>query len=378
MKKYLRHIIISISILLAVIVVIYSLIYKVPVPKSQGIDLSSHPIYSKYKFEDSDNVINIGIQPINIPTGIVTEAMERDKILEQSINRLGLKLRFYPFLKGADVNLFVKKGILDVGHCGDMPTIAMASQSDIVITSMTEIGYTSIVAKQPILMSELKGKVIGYAFGSDAHYALMATLAQEGLSESDVKLVQMETTQMPEALKDNKIYAFSAWEPTPICTVRNNPDTMIIHKTISTQYLYFSKRLYEQKRDAVYQIIASEIRAVKWLLQSRQNRFKANSWVIKSVNNLYPNQSLNLSEDILEELGLKTLLNLTSTSFIPDNMIMHDGPLYKEFVFLKKIGKLPNNADWNKVYKSFTNSALSEVLGNPEKYAVNEFNYDTK
>ncbi|MBF0473338.1 MAG: ABC transporter substrate-binding protein [Nitrospirae bacterium] len=368
-------IIFSITALLFFITVNYTFIERAPKQLLQSKDLSTHPIYSKYKFEISDNIINIGIQPFNIPTGIVTEVMKRDTILVQSLKELGMEIRFYAFLKGADVNYFVKKGYLNAAHCGDMPTIMMASNSDIVIALMTQLGYTAIIAKQQTLISELKGKKIGYAFGSDAHYALMAALAQEGLNESDVKLIQMDAYLMPEALKTNLIYAFSVWEPTDSLSVRNNINAFAIHKMLSTQYLYFSKEFYDKKRQAANLIIASELRAINWLLTNKGNRMIAASWVIKSTKDLNKIQSQSLTEELIEELTLKMLLNLTSTPFIPENIIMHDGPIYKECIFLKKIGLLSADADWNKIHNSFTNDALIEILANTNNYRIKEFKY---
>ena len=69
-------------------------------------DLSKHPVYSKYKFDNTDRVINIGVQPLYLPTGLITESMKRDHILSENLLTNGLKVRYYPFLKGSDGNYF--------------------------------------------------------------------------------------------------------------------------------------------------------------------------------------------------------------------------------------------------------------------------------
>jgi hypothetical protein len=372
MKKYQTYIIISASIIFIIIAVKYTLLDRNIVTPPQTIDLTAHPIYSKYQFEIKDNIINIGAQPLSMPTEIISEAMKRDTILIQSLKNIGMEIRFYSFLKGADVNYFVKKGYLSVGFCGDMPAIMMSSNSDIVIAAMTHIGYTSILAKQPTFIPELKGKRLGCAFGSNAHYGLMATLAQQGLSERDVTLMQMDISEMPQALKTDKVDAISIWDPMASMIIMDNPNTLIIHKMLSTQYLYFTKRLYDNQQDAVDLILASEIRAINWFLLNRENRIKAASWVFKSASSL---SAFSLTNDMIVEMGQKRLKDLTSTPFIPDNIIITNGPIYKEFLFLKKIGLLPKDADWDKVHNSFTNDALLDVLGSPQTYRLNTFQY---
>ncbi len=47
-------------------------------------DLLKHPIYSKYEFSKSENVINIGHQSITL-TGPVIEAMRRDAVFRDTL-----------------------------------------------------------------------------------------------------------------------------------------------------------------------------------------------------------------------------------------------------------------------------------------------------
>ena len=47
-------------------------------------------------------------------------------------------------------------------------------------------------------IKDLKGKRIAFPFGSNAHYALLQTLASSGLSEKDVDLVSLNVNEMSE------------------------------------------------------------------------------------------------------------------------------------------------------------------------------------
>jgi hypothetical protein len=82
-------------------------------PISQGP--SKHPIYTKYDFSNTEEVINLGTQPFFSPTGLITETMKRDNILHKALSESGIKARFFPFLNGNDVNLYLRRGDIDAG-----------------------------------------------------------------------------------------------------------------------------------------------------------------------------------------------------------------------------------------------------------------------
>lgn len=63
-------------------------------------------------------------------------------------------------------------------------------------------------------VSDLKGKTIATAFTSTAHYSLLKALEQNGLSEKDVKLIDMQMNDLYAAWKRGEIDAAYAWQPT--------------------------------------------------------------------------------------------------------------------------------------------------------------------
>lgn len=63
-------------------------------------NLITHPVYSKYNFDTSSQIINRGTQPFYSPTGLITETIKRDLIVRKALDPLGFSLRMYPFLKG--------------------------------------------------------------------------------------------------------------------------------------------------------------------------------------------------------------------------------------------------------------------------------------
>ncbi len=338
-------------------------------------DLSNHPIYSKYKFNNTEKVINLGTQPFFLPTGFITEAMKRDTILRNDLFGSGIEVRFFPFLKGNDINFFLRKGDIDAAICGDMPTITAAATMDITVSSIIQQGFCSVVAERSMLIRELRGKRIGYALGSNAHYALLRALDSGGLNESLVQMIPMDVNEMPEALLAGEIVAFSAWEPTPAITLMKYPESTIIHRYISSGFMYFARTFSENHLELVRQILAAEIRALKWMKSNRQNLLLASEWAVQAGEGL-TNRKSELSVEQNASLAENDILGLTSAPIIPQNDLRENGPLHMEFELLKTLGKIPSASNWEKVHNSFDLRIITDVLANSKKYKLHEFNYD--
>ncbi len=337
-------------------------------------NLMDHPIYSKYVFGTKDNVIRIGVQPLYLPGSLIMETIKRDTILKKELSKMGLEILFYDFLKGDDVNFFLGRGDIDAGIGGDMPTLTAAANLNVVIPAMIQRGFTSIVANHHMLIEQLKGKRIGYAFGSNAHYSLLKTLASEGLIENDVKLIPMEVTQMPEALDTGEITAFSAWEPTPTIALNNYTNSTIIHQRLSLGFFYFLKTLYQKHPEAVSLILASEIRAILWMQEKRENLFRACEWNIAAGEKAF-GVKINLSVDDIAAIAMKDILGQTSNPNITRDNLRINGPLDQELRFLVTIKKAPASASWTQIRKKFQPEILNKIWSNREKFRLDEFKY---
>jgi NitT/TauT family transport system substrate-binding protein len=344
-------------------------------PSSVKLDLADHPIYSNYDFSCASNAVRIGVQPLYLPTGLITETMSRDNMLRQALSKTGQDICFYPFLKGADVNYFLGRGDLDGGIGGDMPTITAAANLQIVIPAIVQQGYTSIVAKGQMFIKDLRHKRLGYVFGSCAHYGLLSTLASAGLNETNVTLIPLELTQMPEALHNGSIDAFSAWEPTPTISLLKYKGNVVIHQVLSTGYIYFSQSFVEAHPEAVREIIAAVIRAFKWLTKNDQNLITAARWLLEAEKRLTGKTPALLPEQIAE-LARKDILQSFQLPFVPSRQIEEDGPLHKEFSFLVSIGKINSSSDWRRVHDSFNRNIVKDIIKRSNVYRLDQFDYD--
>jgi len=62
-------------------------------------------------------------------------------------------------------------------------------------------------------VADLKGKKIGVAVGSTSHYHTLQALSQNGLTPSDVTIVNLTPANMPPAYTAGQIDAAFVWEP---------------------------------------------------------------------------------------------------------------------------------------------------------------------
>jgi len=224
-----------------------------------------------------------------------------------------------------------------------------------------------------MLMPELRGKKIGYAFGSNAHFALLNSLSAFHLSEDDVTLVPLDVSEMPTALDEGIIDAFSAWEPTPTITTTLFPETRIVQRSITTGYLYFSSAFANRYPIQVKHIIASELRALNWLANKR-NLIEASEWALLSGGALSNNGPV-LSPESYALIAKDDLLGLTDAEFIPERLLEPNNLLFQEFIFLQNIGKIPPSVEWERIRLQFNLELAREVRSRTDYYDLEDYDY---
>ncbi len=93
-------------------------------------------------------------------------------------------------------------------------TGANGAKNIIVMLTDYSNGNDMIVAKPGIKsIKDLKGKKIGLEVGLVEHLMLLNALKKNGLSESDVTIVNTPTNQTPQVLASGQVDAIAAWQP---------------------------------------------------------------------------------------------------------------------------------------------------------------------
>ncbi|MDZ4163559.1 MAG: hypothetical protein U1C55_00360 [Smithellaceae bacterium] len=197
--------------------------------QSKAEDLSTHPVYSGYNFGKDEKVIDFGTQPLASTMGVITELMKRDGILRGELKGRGSEIRFHPFYKGADINFFVRNGEIEVATLGDAPAIAIASSYDAILVALVKQGYSSLIARERMLINELKGRKVGYTAGSTAHYIPLRDFERKGFVFQTFELLKAREVVPPSA----------SWE-----RLRENLNRSIMADVLSNTVKYRLDKFY--------------------------------------------------------------------------------------------------------------------------------------
>jgi len=331
-----------------------------------------NPLYAGYRF-GGPGAVDIGTQPLTLPEGSVAELLGRDATLEARLKAKGSTLQLFPFYKGKDINHFLSGGDLEGGIFADMPAITAAALGDVVVVAMLKQGFASIISGKPMLVRDLKGKRVATGIGSAAHYTLLSALESEGLTEKDIKLVSMEVSDMPRALAVGRIDAFSAWEPTPMIAFATYPEFYLVHKGLSYGFLCLRRDFLTAHPAEAEEVAAAVVRACRWMRRSG-NLEQVAAWTAASAERMqgmpYP-----LTPAQMGVITSNDLLKIPASPCLPDALLKEQGLLYRKFAFLKKAGKIPESTPWARVRDSFDIALLRQVMADPDRFALEGFNY---
>lgn len=342
-------------------------------PAAPVTELSDHVLYSGYRFSADPNHLDIGIQPLWIPTANIIEFIKRDPLLTRAADELGVTLVFHPFLKGNDVNYFLHRGDIELGVGGDMPAISALAKDDLRVISLIQEGSVAVISRGISEVPALAGKRIGFATGSNAHFYLLNTLKKFRVPLSGVQLVPMEVTRMPEAIKTGRIDAFAAWEPTPTVALRENEGLIALHRGKSYGFLYGRSRVLDDHPEMIKHLLAAQIRALRWLRANGENMDRASGWAVRAAAPLKP--EFFPSVTLVSQLAWQDLPGIRTRDFprIPAKLLDPDGKLARECDLLRQMGLIPEQTAWVDIRPRFETGLLESVISNPDRYGIYDF-----
>jgi taurine transport system substrate-binding protein len=160
--------------------------------------------------------LRIGYQ--TFPSGDLV--VKNNKWLEEALPDYNIK--WIKFDSGADVNTAFIAKELDFGSLGSSPVARGLSAPLNIPYSVAFVldvagDNEALVARNGTginTIPDLRGKRIGTPFASTAHYSLLAALNQNGLSPSDVQLIDLQPQAILAAWERGDIDAAYTWLPT--------------------------------------------------------------------------------------------------------------------------------------------------------------------
>jgi len=135
------------------------------------------------------------------------------------LKNLDYKIKWSTFTSGPPLLEAVNAKAVDIGGVGNTPPVfAAGAGSKITVVAAwhgASKGEAILVPKDSALKKaeELKGKSVAVAQGSSAHYQLVASLKEAGLSLSDVKVKYLQPADALAAFTSGKVDAWAVWDP---------------------------------------------------------------------------------------------------------------------------------------------------------------------
>jgi NitT/TauT family transport system substrate-binding protein len=329
--------------------------------------------FDAYGLAPDSPAVDLGVQPLGYPSGVISSVMRHDRILQKALNDARLPLKAHPFQRGADMVGLLGERRLEAGLLGDMPTLLSASVGQVWIVGLVKQTSTAIVAKGGAQVSSLTGKRIGYVEVSSAHHTLLQGLTSAGLDEGQVKMVPLRVDDMPDALERGDIDAFAAWEPAPSIALARNPANRIVFRGLSSDYFVIERAFAKRHPEATLQLVAGFLRSIEWMQRSQRNIEKAAAWALAD-GLAFTGKPAGATAGQVVAITRREILDIPSAPAIP--MGPNNTPLRTEFQFLSKLGKLPAGARWEQVESAFGYDGLARVLGDARKYQIATFDYD--
>jgi sulfonate transport system substrate-binding protein len=337
--------------------------------------IEGNSVYLTYDFRDNDSIIYFGYQPLYLPTSIITELIIHDNVLKNELKKLHQSVSFYPFFKGYDVNQFLFSKKIQVGIGGDMPAINAALSNRVIIASMIQNGYTSVLVKGPLGINSLNGKRIGYAYGSNAHYTLLKALEAENVKKREYSLQPIDANDMIDAIRNEKINAIAVWEPTTTIALKEFPQMEIIFRYVSSGFLYFDKEEFEHNQRAYKLILAAQIRAMNWIHKSEGNLFLACELTIKRIED-FTGDHFVLSAPEVAAIAKNDIFHTSNIGLFPGTLLSGNSPLYNEFLFINKLNVTTDEKSWKDVKQSFRNDIIRDIIKHTGLYSLETFDYN--
>jgi taurine transport system substrate-binding protein len=149
------------------------------------------------------------------------------------------KITWTKFDSGGDVNTAMVAGSIDIGLAGSAPvTRGLSAPLNIpyrIPWIFDVIGENeALVAREATSVAALKGKKVAAPFSSTAHYSLLAALAEAGLAESDVTVIDLEPPDIQAAWTRGDIDAAYVWTPV-LGSLRSTGKVLVTSKELAAK-----------------------------------------------------------------------------------------------------------------------------------------------
>lgn len=337
-----------------------------------GTSLAQDDYVAQYGLRPGSIELDLGVQPLGVPSGVVSAVMRRDRLLQAALAERKTPLRSSPFRRGADMLPLLADQRLDAALLGDMPTLLTAASGEVWVVGLVKQTATALVARNNMVVGQLAGKRIGVVEASSAHLTVLQGLQAARLTEQQVQWVFMGVADMPQALEDGRLDAFAAWEPFTTIALNKNPHNHVVFRGASSDYFVLSRAFARQQSHAALELIAAFVRALEWMRESQTHLDQAARWSMAesaALSGVAP--ALTIAQ--VRAITRRELLDIPSAPTLMDSGGLPR--LKAEFEFLRRLGKLPATAGWAQVEAALAYDGLASVQSDERRWRLHTYDY---
>jgi sulfonate transport system substrate-binding protein len=230
---------------------------------------------------DAPQVIRIGVPGVGVGNRPVTggssaSTMHLLGLLEEEFKKEGIRVT-YSFLRGAGpaVNEAYSNGLVDFSLLGDLPSIigkAGGLQTRVLAaTAIRQNLYLTVPAGSPIQsVKDLRGKRVSLFKGTNNQLAANKILEKAGLSERDIRAINMDTATAKAALATGDIDA--AFGGSDYLALRDQGVTRLIYTSKGDDPRFLrhctfvgSRAFIEKYPEHTLRVVKTLVRAAKWM-----------------------------------------------------------------------------------------------------------------
>lgn len=301
---------------------------------------------------------------------IGTQEMPNDegiaKALDYFSDEMGVDVEIKQFDSGNDVNTALASGSIDFGLVGSCPaSLAISQDLGVKCIWIHEVlgSVESLVAREESnikSVEDLKGKVVATPFASTAHFSLLQALKEAGLSESDVKLLDMQPSEIYAAWQNKQIDATYVWEPTlsqlenkvVICTSEDMADAGYMTSNVELVRTEFMEKNPE--------LVEAYVRALGKAVDMYQNNIdEAVATIAKALNISEDDAKSQMTGSIWLNKNEQLGEDYFGTSDSKGNLVKN---FYDTAVFLKSQGSITEVPDISVFEEAIDSSAIEAAL----------------
>ncbi len=295
-------------------------------------------------FAKRPQIITIA-QPVSPAPGLLYVANEKGYLAEE-----GLNAKIVPFTSGRLALDALLAGKAQVAMVAETPLALAAFQGHkfFIIATMTESPHKLVILKSANVKApqDLKGKKVSTLVGSAGAFWMYSYLKANGLSTSDVSVINLQPTDMVTALIRGDIDAFFSWEPYPYQAQKELGDkvTVVSSKGIYIQIfnVVVMQDFVQKNPEALERLLKALLKAEKFMKENRMESVK-----IVAKNSGMDNDVLNGIWDdhkfaIVLDQSLLTILQREGEWAKGMEIVPKDSeiPNYRSFIYTEPLHRL--------------------------------------